>query len=99
MRRFALIGLAVMMAFVLATPVLHAQQEAQQLQQQDTQQGQFVCPRATAGQAGTPGPHHGRMHGGGHMMGPRCMMASGNMPLNCPRLTGTNNTTPPAAKQ
>jgi hypothetical protein len=102
MRRMALIGLAVMMAFVLATSALHAQQAAQQQQeqqQQGTQQGQFVCPWATAGQAGGPGPHHGRMRGGRHMMGPRCMMRSNNMPANCPRLTGADTTTPPVTKQ
>lgn len=106
MRRMALIGLAVMMAFVLATPALYAQQGTQaQTQQPQQSQGQFVCPGGMAGQAGMAGPHHGRMGGGHRMMGGRCMMMgannmpANNMPANCPRMAGTNNATPPAAKQ
>lgn len=100
MRKMALIGLAVVMAFILATPALYAQQGSPQPQQdtQQQQQGQFVCPWTSAGQAGAPCPHQGRMGRGHRMMGNRCMMGANNMPANCPRLTNST-ATPPAVKQ
>jgi hypothetical protein len=95
MKRIALIGLVVMMAFVMAAPVINAQQDTKQ----QAPQGEFVCPRASGNAAGAPCPRYGRMGGGRHRMGGGCMMRGQATPANCPRYGSTANTDNPPIKQ